>query len=274
MKKIKLKSMTKASGKIHFMIGFFLITVFPPLLKSQCHDDYFGFWKDQKGRYIELKKGDRDRIGNNEVECFGFWNYKKDTVFINHCRYEQSNTDSSLKSTEASIVFKVLEVDKQTILIRPLSDDMKYLFGQSDIRLFNEHYIYWDEFKLDSIYFSRLAYQYNIWILGNGKMLLTTNYTKGMIQKKYYTSMLNESELNQLKKLIFHSGILTNSSCVSKIESWSHSYPFSLNIFNNGQSTIYRTHHPHKNDYPLVQFIYETIEESKWKRINKKKAKL
>ncbi len=250
----------------------------PFMVKSQCYEDFFGFWKTNDGKFIKLIAPDPERkingetaIGDRDQNFRGTHFYEDKILKILSHEYLYNDETKKNQTVQRSFYFKVLRVDKQIMKIRPISDEMKKMFGQNDITLFNEYFTPFESFELDSLYYTRLHFPYEIQIDKNGNMNLEDYLSYNEKKKKRYSGKLDENQFIELKNLVFKSQITSMSSCELK-KSCSDCYPTSLKIFHNNKVTDYWAGMIHGSAVPLVQKLNEIILKTKWKKIKKNKT--
>ncbi|NUO01807.1 MAG: hypothetical protein HUU01_14470 [Saprospiraceae bacterium] len=250
----------------------------PFLVKSQCYDDYFGFWKTNDGKFIKLIEPDPDRKIKGETavgdrnQCFKgayFYEDKMIKILSYESLYDEDTKENQF--INRSFYFKVISVDKQIMKIRPISDEMKKMFGQNDITLFNEYFTPFERFELDSLYYTRLHFPYAIQIDKNGNMHLEDYRSYKVKKKKYFSGKLDKNQFIELKNLIYRSQITSMSNCEIN-KSCSDCHPTILKIFHNNKLTYYRAGMIHASAVSLVWKLDEIISNTKWKKIKKRKT--
>ncbi|KPM30492.1 Hypothetical protein I595_3313 [Croceitalea dokdonensis DOKDO 023] len=246
--------------------------------KTQCYKDFFGYWKTDSGKFIKLIEHDSDRnikgetvIGDKNNHFKGVHFYEDKIFKIQNHEYHYDEKAKKNNSTKRAFNFKVLTVNKQMMRIRPISKDMKKLFGLNDINLWNEYYIPFGNFELDSIFYRRSHLPYEIQIDRNGMMKMAEDLSYKNNKKRYYSGELSFNQLDELKRLIIKSQITSMSVC--ELENYcSDCYPLRLKIFHNSKLSYYKVGMMHDNAAPLIRYLKKIILETKWKKVKRKKT--
>ena len=246
--------------------------------KTQCYQDFFGYWKTNNGKFIKLIEPDPDRnimgktvIGDKNNNFKGVHFYEDKTFKILNYEYYYDEKTKKSNSIKRSFDFKILNVNKQMMRIRPASEDMKKLFGQNDINLFNEYYTPFDNFELDSLFYTRLHLPYEIQIDRNGAMKMEEDLSYKNNKKRYYSGELNLNQFEELKGLIIKSQITSMSVCELN-DDCSDCYPLRLKIYHNNKFSYYRVGIIHDSAVPLIRYLKKIILETKWKKVKRKKT--
>lgn len=262
--------------KITIVFGLLL---FSQLAIAQCYDDFFAFWKTDDGKFIKLIKYDCQRnirgetaIGDKHVTFPGVHVYEQRIFKIVNYEYQHDSTTNENKTIKRSFEFKVLAVDKQSMTIRPVSEEMKSLFGSKDVLLFNEDFVPYDRLVLDSLYFASFNFLNVLQISKAGEMKLEKKVPDRRNKKRDYSATLGEKQFEELRKLVIRSQITSMSNC-ELTGSCSDCRPFKLKIFYDGKYTYYHRGMFQDSVIPLYRFLNKTIVETKWKKIKKNASK-
>jgi hypothetical protein len=259
----------------------FVLLFLPQLIKSQCYEDFFGFWKSDGGKYIKLIKSDPVRetkriveIGDEANIYSGYEFYENRLLTILNYGSEYNKETNKNERIKRSFVFRVITVNKQLMIIRPVSEEMKSLFGQGDVTLFNENFMSIDRFFLDSIHIG-LPFLPQLKIARNGEMkLVERDYKRRSktIVTKSYSAILNENQLIELNRLILKSQIATMSICELRNQC-SDCFGHSIKIFHNDKSVYYSVGQIHDSVVPLIRYLRTIISETEWVNMKQRRRK-
>lgn len=256
------------------VITIILIIVSP--LRSQCIKDYLGTWRSIDNCFITLTEEEKvsytkieSTIGKNNISFSGHRSYRSDTIQIKKVEYKYDKDGEVESSVKKIFTFKVVEVNRQYMIIQVLSDAMKVLFGSSEVLLFNEEHMPVDEIIIDSLIFSRWPYPYKIKIYGNKHMKLE-EIKDGRKKSKYYTGELNNLKMKKLHNLLIKSKIFSISPCEMR-SSCSDCYPMNLEIFYESNKVIkYRKGIEHSSMDVLIREIYSIVSSTSWTKVKRR----
>lgn len=265
---------------IKYFILILICVISYSTLKAQCYEDYFGFWETDNGEYIALVEPDFSRgiksnisIGNKNIKYHGVYFYEDGLInIVSYIRLPEDEADKN-GYVRKSFKFKVLAVDKQSMLIMPISEEIQSIFGAKEIRLFNTNFISFDTFKFDSIcytnYYIDLQSKYVIKINKKGKMDLSIESLNKGGKNKHYTANLGVEETSNLIDFILKSKIPWMSNCDLK-RYCIDCYSVNLQIFYNNRMTYYGSSQLHSSVVPLLRLLDKLILETKWIEIKSK----
>ena len=255
--------------KIYSMVSILFLIVFSNSLFAQCWKDFYGKWKTLEGVYLEVRESDKkNNIRGitriiNDLDTFNgaFFIEGKNCSISSH---RKINIDSSYVFERLDFKYEVINANRESILIQPISEAMIDLFGPNKVKLYNENYITYNDFELNFISYSRLHLDFEIKINQDSIYLIRENWNGN--KKKYYASSLRKKDYDELKDLIFRSRLLTMSLC----EYENHAvdvYPIDLKLKINELFFDYEQGRIHNTVVPLMAKFYQFEKELKWKRI-------
>lgn len=256
--------------------------------KSQCYGDYYGIWKGLNGNYVELLRSNETFSHDYQTEFIGLHSciigtkdyqyecnveFRRNTVVLTAYSKKRVFEDGHNYLKEKIIfTYKVKNIDKQSIVIHPISSDMKKLFGEEEVRLFNELYLPITSVRFDSVQFSQLGLGKNMGVnMINGRMILNKgHYRKNSCSYDIYYSQLDSIRLAKLRNFIIQSGLLSASNC-DLYENCICCSPAKISIYFNGRLIRYNRsdYNQNKSILYLHNYILSLMEDSKWKWVKK-----
>jgi hypothetical protein len=256
-----------------------IIAIYLPIAGlSQCDEDLFGFWKADDGKFIKFIKYDsaggkssESVIGDKDQHYLGYHYSEGRNVKL--ISYKAQLGKDSVTNNETRIVFEfaVLQVNKQMMTIIPVSEEMKKLFGADQVVLFNDFYISFDNFVLDSLYYTRARLSYTIQIDKVGNMILEEQIAPRRSKIITYSAKLDEAQFHKLEELVFRSQILSMSACDLRSFSCSDCYPTRIQVYHNDRFFYdYYNGMVQKSVFPLISYLINLIDETKWKQIRQR----
>jgi hypothetical protein len=262
--------MRLASLMISLFLSFFTSNAF-----AQCILDFYGSWQSKNGVFIKLNGNNYEihspkehSIGNDSISMNGLFSYSKFVLSIVAFSAYNKNTNK-VESIQRDLEFSVLDVDFQLMRLKPISMDAKQLFGENEVLFFNENFVSFESFRLDSLRYSYLHAPFELEINMDGEMRKRKVISYKSNYWRWYAGKLSLQEQLELKEIIFKSQILTTSKCGWINRSCSDCIPPRLLIAYNGN--IIRCYENDKNIIPLMNHLYNIAIKSKWKKIKEKK---
>lgn len=257
---------------------FFGILHFHAYAQAPCYKDFFGYWKSLDGRYIILFEnnppsdiGVRLAVGNKykhyEASYFELMNIERNAVSLWSYRFSSLIEGNGSRSKPLIFRFQVLQVDKQSMLIRPLSEDMTNLFGKENVRLFNEQFINYDQVDLDYLSFDYFNIPHVINLkTGQVAKEIRKSSRRQKNKSKLFTSGLDSMAVKKLKHLVMESNILFMPTCEIDAKNCSDCWPFYYRIGYNRRAVIYESEIFHEEVKPLFRYTGHLMARVKWKR--------
>lgn len=261
-----------------FMLFFYGIL---PHVNAQCDKDIFGFWKTTKGSYLKIEKintGNRTtrqaEIGTKKVKYPSIRFYKSHYYEMEVNRELDFQTDTLKRKVDKKFEFDILEVDKQLMKIKPISDDMKFIFGNRTVYLFNESFVTMDNFVWDSLHYYRSPSVYKIKVFSDGLLSLQMTSSRHRKKKRDFQGQLDSNQLARLRLLILNSKITSLTLCELenyKNQACSCGYRENISLFYQEKLFQYRGSCRLPEAENLSKYLGNLIFETKWKRVKKKK---
>lgn len=255
-------------ARLYFVILFvFLVSN----VSAYCYDDIYGDWESLSGISININSarlkiegGCNTMLYNKNKSLIGYGGAEYDGVELSKYigMYSKIRENNYFKC-------RVVEINRQIMIVEPTSDLARKILGVKRICLFNNNFISDNEIRIDSFYYSRSSIQYELLVSNNGNARLVNygvNYM-GRPKKKIYEGKIEDEKLTELKSLLIKSRIFLLSDCEWK-SSCSCCLPVNLGIYFNGYFKRYQG-----SDNSV---IYEIDDWSKlvrdsvnWQRVNK-----
>ncbi|MBK8564362.1 MAG: hypothetical protein IPN76_13750 [Saprospiraceae bacterium] len=241
---------------------------------QNCLVDLYGNWKSKNGNFINLM-GDvydyprikESSIGNDSLSLIGHFSYSKFVLRIDvDVAYDKQI--GKFISFEKVFEFSVIDVDFQILKLKPISIDAKKMFGEHVVIFFNENFVDFESFHLDSLRYTYLHAPFVLEINQKGEMKKEIDFYKSNYWR-WYSRKLSEQEQMDLRKMIFHSQIITMSKCGLLWRTCADCRPARILIINNEHTTNYYGDGIDENITPLLIYLNNLVVKSKWKRIKK-----
>lgn len=248
-----------------FQFCVVLLCFLPHSAIAQCYYDYYGFWETNDGKFIKIIEPQPERGVKGETAIGDRNEYIKAYHFIEKkiIRLESSNYTSKRKASPDRRVFtyRVLDVNPQSIEILPISDDMRRMFGEDRLTLFNRDFIPIEEVEIDSIFYENNILAYKLEIAKGGEIKM-----RRYSYRQEYQGKLDDFQLTRLRNLILQSHILLKSKCLRNIFCYDCMLK-RLKIYHNGNISSFGNSMFYKRLNPFVNYMHEIYTEIKWKRV-------
>lgn len=262
-----------------FLLSFsvLMICIANNAYTQHCLEDFYGNWQSKNGNFIKFR-GDvynyprinESSIGNDSLSLTGTFSYSKLVLRIDVNVAYDKQIDKLILFKKV-LEFSVIDVDFQTLKLKPISIDAKHLFGEHEIYFFNENFVTFESFHLDSLRYTYLHAPFELEINQKGEMKKKKLISYKSNYWRWYSRKLSEQEQIDLRKMIFHSQIITMSKCGLLGRSCADCRPARILIINNGHTTNYYGDGDDGNIEPLLIYLNNLVVKSKWKRIKKVK---
>lgn len=153
-----------------------------------------------------------------------------------------------------------------------MSEEMKNLFGEEDVTLFNDFYINYDDFTLDSLRYMKYNSPYTIRIDRTGKVMMKRHdpYDWNWRKNLYYEGQISAAQFEELEKLVFKSRITSVSNCHCRRNPYS-CLPLRVEFSHNDGLNHYNLSSVPRRAVWLLNYLNKIIYDTKWKRLRKKK---
>ena len=258
-----------------FYPSIFLISALlflPTLSNAQCYFDFYGTWKTLGGQFIKMTEHNPDKgtfeqtfIGNQDTSYKGYHYYENRILSIYHDGYRYDEKTNTGEAFQKLFACQVLNVDHQSMEIRPISEDMKTFFGDQDIRFFKEEYIPFDSFAVDSIHYKQFGSPYQLSINSTGQLRLKEQH-QAEGSERYFTAQLDEAQVKTLQKVVLQSRLTYASKCEFNrhcVDCASHA----VHLFYNGRDMrYYSSRNGLESAGVLILHLSKMIEGTDWKR--------